>query len=211
MNSDFSKLKRYANNRYGNLSIIEEFNVRRYLKTSIRGFSKQYLKIFDMINNYKDSSNFVKYRLRVILFCIDTIYEVCINLFEIKRNKNKVIKFYYIRILCVVIYESMDNYNVLINKEYNDNLALCNKEQISNIIRDGLNDFKKLKKDCKDEIGLIRNTVGAHKTLNLDLYNKIMDSIDESSIVIFALTYVSILGHFADNNFAWIYNDMDIK
>ena len=115
--------------------------------------------------------------------------------YSVIYSKNVYLRKNYIRYLAIVLFESMEDLEKLRGEKYKLIIEEYADEELKNNIKDTMRQIRILTKKHKDEIRLIRNKIGAHKELNIDIYEKYLNEIDDIGFITFASVYMSYISN----------------
>ena len=101
----------------------------------------------------------------------------------LKKNKS-LIRIRYLRYLSVILYEVLDDLNSIINQETFRVIEQTENYMVINNLKKVLEEIKFFRKQWKNELGLLRNAVGAHRECNVLLYEEYEKELNYKTILV---------------------------
>lgn len=202
INNIFPNLAEYSLNLNSRKLISYRFLfIKQLLKFKHKKAIRQFENWKHFYLNSKPESLAIKYNNELIFlntfqyFYISNIIEFLTLSYSVIYSKNIYLRKNYIRYLAIVLFESMEDLEKLRGEKYKSIIEEYADEELKNNIKDTMRQIRILTKKHKDEIRLIRNKIGAHKELNIDIYEKYLNEIDDIGFITFASVYMSYISN----------------
>jgi hypothetical protein len=164
----FNKSNRYIEN-------ISKCTIDNYNK--ITGDNKEQLQCLIKLQYY------IYYTISDIHFFI--IFSYLFNNFYLKSK--------ILRYICTLVYESFSEIELLKGSVFQNIVNSIKSNKIKELLKIDLLRLRKFKKEWSSEFGKIRNNIGAHRNIDIRLFDRYIKSLNAKTVTDLSIIYISIL------------------
>ena len=200
MNKKLPKLNTYILNYEKNsktrnpiFRFIAQYKAEVFLKKVLRVMDNEKLSEECIVYNKDGTKNEVINSIyRFQYFLVQANADIALLSLNILKSRDKFLKKRLLRFLCTIVYEAIDDFDKIKGHEYIEAMTTFQIDTKDHLSQE-FDRFKQYKKYWKNELYIIRNTIGAHRELNIQEFNNCIKSLHENVILELALIFSSIL------------------